>query len=240
MKLKKKYYTNGIKTIKLSEYDTVPEGYHLGRTCNSNPWNKGLTKDTDERVKLNIEACHKTRREKNNYISWNTGLTKETSNSLRVVSEKVSISRRNNPMTDEQKSRMVSNIVKTKRERGSFNKSIPEENYYKYLLTIYSSDDIIRQYKDARYPFACDFYIKSKDLFIECNFSWCHEDHPFNGNDINDLNLLNEKIKRSEKSDYHKYAIKVWTESDPLKLKTFRDNGLNFMIVYPNNLIITE
>jgi len=54
------------------------------------PWNKGLTKETDERVKRNGENTGKTLRKrgsckgKNNSmygkhpISWNTGLTKET------------------------------------------------------------------------------------------------------------------------------------------------------------------
>ena len=57
----------------------------------------------------------------------------------------------------------------TKKEHGTFNTSKPEENYYEYLKTIYDETDVIRQYKDKRYPFCCDFYIKSKDLFIELN-----------------------------------------------------------------------
>lgn len=240
MKIKKKFYTNGIKTIKLSENDLIPEGFYPGRTFNAKAWNKGLTKDSDERVRANTEACHKTRHERNNYISWNTGLTKETNSSLKSASEKISIKRRNNPMTSEQKLKMVEHINETKRIRGSFNKSIPEEKYYQYLLTKYDASDIERQYKDFRYPFACDFYIKSEDLFIECNYSWCHEDHPFDENNEDDIRKLNEKLERSKNSDYHKYAIHVWTKSDPLKLKTFRKNKLNFMIIYPNNLIIRE
>lgn len=240
MKLKKRFYTNGIKTIKLSECDSIPDGYYPGRTFNAKAWNKGLTAETDDRVKSNTEACHRTRRERNNYVSWNTGLTKETSESLKSASEKISAKRKNNPMTDEQKMKMVSNILETKRKNNSFNKSVPEDEYYNYLLTKYSNDDVIRQYKDKRYPFACDFYIKSEDLFIECNFSWCHGGHPFDSSNINDINLLNEKIEKGKSSDYHKYAIKVWTESDPLKLRTLRDNKLNFMIIYPNGLIITK
>jgi len=50
-----------------------------------------------------------------------------------------------------------------------------EDNYYDELIAIYGANDIIRGYRDIRYSnngykFQCDFYIKSEDLFIECNF----------------------------------------------------------------------
>ena len=32
--------------------------------------------------------------------------------------------------------------------------------------------------KYDRYPFACDFYISSLDLFIECNYHWTHGGKP--------------------------------------------------------------
>ena len=41
--------------------------------------------------------------------------------------------------------------------------------------------DVITQYKDDRYPFACDFYIPSLDLFIECNYHWTHGGKPYEG-----------------------------------------------------------
>lgn len=59
----------------------------------------------------------------------------------------------------------------TKKQNNSFNKSKPEEYFYNYLLHKYSKEDIVRQYRDERYPFACDFYIKSQDLFIELNLT---------------------------------------------------------------------
>ena len=56
------------------------------------------------------------------------------------------------------------------KKNNSYGKSREEDNYYKQLLSIYSSEDIVRQYYDKeRYPFHCDFYIKSEDLFIEFN-----------------------------------------------------------------------
>lgn len=235
----KKFYTDGVKTIKLTPGDLIPEGYYLGRTFNKNPWNKGLTKN-DPRVRLNCEKCHQTRREKNNYHSWNKGLTKNTHTSLAKVSEAVSKARKEHPYTEDQLDQMCKNIYKTKKKNNTFHTSKPEEEYYQYLLSIYPETDIIRHYRDDRYPFNCDFYIKSEDLFIELNYTWCHDNHPYDPNNPADAAKLAKKLKKAETSNYHRWAIKVWTESDVLKLKTLRENKLNFQIIYPKGLVIRQ
>ena len=77
----KKFYTDGVKTIKrdVDAGDIIPEGFTLGRTFNVNTWNKGLTAETDERVRANGEATRATRIANESYVPWNKGLTKETS-----------------------------------------------------------------------------------------------------------------------------------------------------------------
>ena len=56
------------------------------------------------------------------------------------------------------------------RLHNTFNKSKSEDKMYQKLCEQYGASDVIRQYYDkTRYPFHCDFYIKSKDLFIELN-----------------------------------------------------------------------
>lgn len=127
---------------------------------------------------------------------------------------------------------IIDKINNTKRKNGTFNTSKPEDLYYEYLLSIHAEDDIIRQYKSNLYPFACDFYIKSEDLYIECNYSWTHGPHPYNKDDKEDQKLLEKWMERSEYSDYYKTAIKVWTESDPLKQKIAKDNNLNYLVLY--------
>lgn len=49
----------------------------------------------------------------------------------------------------------------------SFSHSKPEKVILGFLKNEYP--DTIYQYKEKRYPFKCDFYIPSKDLFIEYN-----------------------------------------------------------------------
>lgn len=45
---------------------------------------------------------------------------------------------------------------------------------YERLAVTFGPDDVVRQYRDPRYPFFCDFYVRSLDLFVECNFHWTH------------------------------------------------------------------
>ena len=89
MKKKFRFYTNGERTIKVYEGEDIPEGFRAGRTFNSKPWNKGLTKD-DPRVARNASSMRETRIRNNSFQPWNKGLTKETSEILQEVSEKVS------------------------------------------------------------------------------------------------------------------------------------------------------
>lgn len=73
---------------------------------------------------------------------------------------------------------MVKRCAATKRKHGTFNTSEPEQLTYELLIKTFGENDVIRQYNnDSRYPFSVDFYIKSLDLFIECNYSWTHKGH---------------------------------------------------------------
>ena len=90
------------------------------------------------------------------------------------------------------KEEILEKAYNTKSKNKSWNTSTPEDKYYGYLCSKYGAADIVRQYKDDRYPFACDFYIKSEDLFIELNFSWTHDGHRFDINSQEDLKKLED------------------------------------------------
>ena len=89
-------------------------------------------------------------------------------------------------------------IIESKRKNSSFNISNPEKECYKLLCFVFGEENVKKQYnKDQRYPFLCDFYIKSKDLFVEYNGHWTHGKHPFDMNNMSD----NDKLKKwKEKS----------------------------------------
>lgn len=82
------------------------------------------------------------------------------------------------------------------------------------------------QYKEERYPYSCDFYIPSEDLFIEYQGSWTHGCKPFEGTS-EDLEKLN--LWKTKDSDYYKRAIEVWTKRDCEKRETARKNKLNWL-----------
>ena len=98
---------------------------------------------------------------------------------------------------------------------------------------MFGSDNVVYNYFDKeRYPFKCDFYIPSEDLFIELHAGWEHQGHPFDNNNEEDLLLLEELKNKQTISNYYKNVIYQWTDLDIRKLNTFKDNNLNYIIGY--------
>lgn len=127
----------------------------------------------------------------------------------------------------------------TKKKNKSFNRRSKQEiRCYELLKTKFP--DAEHSYRDEkRYPFNCDMYIPSKDLFIECHFGFAHGGEPFNSNnqkhleEVERCNVKKEELRfDGKKKNSYAEKIKVWTISDPLKLKTFINNKLNFKIFY--------
>ena len=116
-------------------------------------------------------------------------------------------------------------INATKRKNNSFSTSKPEEESYLLLKEKYN--DVKRQYKSEEYPYLCDFYIPSLDLYIECNYHWTHGNHAYDPTNIED-NLLLEKWKQKPNSFYDS-AIKVWSISDVIKRNLAKENKLNWI-----------
>ena len=123
-------------------------------------------------------------------------------------------------------------IIDTKRKNNSFNKSSIEEQFAVWLNE--NNINYIRQYKSEQYPFCCDFYFPDKDLYFEINGFWTHGLHPFDANNESDIKKL--EIWKQMNTDFYNNAIKTWTVSDPLKVKTAKDNGLNFKVIYSDRL----
>ncbi len=124
----------------------------------------------------------------------------------------------------------IKNINATKLRNNSFNTSKVEDDAF--FLLKQKNINVIRNYKEQRYPFNCDFYVPEKDLFIECNFHWTHGKEPFDKN--NQLHL--DKIKKWEnltyKCPFYKVAIKTWTERDVKKRNLAKNNNLNYLELF--------
>lgn len=115
----------------------------------------------------------------------------------------------------------------TTKKNGWYKTSL-EDRYFPLLKEKFP--DIIQHYVSDRYPFECDFYIPSKDLYIELNVFWMHGGHLFDENNSKDAERLN-KLK-SINSAQSKYAIEVWTKKDLIKYKIAVKNKLNYLILW--------
>ena len=135
----------------------------------------------------------------------NYGLTKEHQNKLK---SKEVVKKREN----------------TKRKNHTFNTSKGENESYKLLKEKYI--DIKYQYKSKVYPFYCDFYIPSLNLYIECNYHWTHGGKPFEN--IEEDNLIIKKWKEKN-TKFYDNAINCWTIRDVKKRNTAKENNLNYI-----------
>jgi len=122
---------------------------------------------------------------------------------------------------------------KTLKNNNSYNKSSEEDQSYKLLKEKYP--DIIRQYRSELYPFNCDFYIPSLNLYIECNYHWTHGGKLYEGT-IEDNKLLQHW--KDQNTKYYNNAIYTWTNLDIRKFNIMKENNLNYIIFYKLNELI--
>ena len=125
-------------------------------------------------------------------------------------------------------------IQKTLKLHNTLNTSKPEQKSYIILQEIYP--DVIHHYKDKeRYPFNCDFYIPSLDLFIECQYGMFHNKRPYKGTEeqIKEVELLKEKsecikINKGVFKTRYDAVIYTWTILDVKKRNIAKQNNINF------------
>ena len=123
------------------------------------------------------------------------------------------------------------NIIQKKHH--TFNSSKIEQQFKEYLEQNYLND-FEYQYRSELYPFNCDFYVKSLDLYIEIQGSWTHGKHPYDENNQEDIDKLN--LWKSKNTKYYNVAIKVWTELDVRKRNIAKENKLNYLEIFSNNI----
>ncbi len=225
-----KWITNGMvqKCIKASE--PLPDGFRYGKLPDSEEHKQNLSKALKGRVFTedwcnNISKGHKTTKYKQKVeqtclLKYGVKNPFNQPNVIEKVHSKEMIQRQND----------------TKRKNNTFCSSKAEDKFYEYLLTIFEETDIVRQYSDERYPFNCDFYIKSLDLFIECNFHWTHNNHYFDETNEQDIEKLN--MWKSKNSKYYKIAINVWTSLDIRKKEYSKQ--LNYIVLWNQSSMIED
>ena len=125
-------------------------------------------------------------------------------------------------------------VDKAKTHNGSYGRSSTEDILYSKLVDLFGIEYVIRQYKDSRYPFCCDFYITSLDLFIELNAFWSHGGHWYDSSSSLDLQKLRGWMAKDKV--FYKCAANVWSKADVKKRQVAAKNHIRYVVFWDNNL----
>lgn len=135
-----------------------------------------------------------------------------------------------NPMRS---SEVVRKVADSKAANNTFHTSKPEESLYSMLVKRFGRDDVVRQYTSPEYPYACDFYVKSRDMYVELNASWTHGGKWYEGSP-DDMSKLGDWKGRGTK--YYENAVSVWTGLDVRKRRDAEKVDLNYVVFWDNDL----
>lgn len=109
----------------------------------------------------------------------------------------------------------------------------PVEALYARLVDTFGEDDVVRGYRDEeRYPYACDFYIRSRDLFIELNASPAHGGCWYETTDVRCQRQLATWLMDAAKAGY----VDTWTRRDVAKRACAREHELNYVTFWNSRL----
>ena len=134
-------------------------------------------------------------------------------------------------------------VMDTKRKNGTFTTSSSEDALYELLVEYADQNDmtVVRQYCDEeRYPFAVDFYIPERDLFIELNGSWLHGGHWYDSDCEVDQQTVQIWCTKGDQSEYYGKALKTWTERDVCKREAARMSGLNYVTLWDGSAALAD
>lgn len=175
-----------------------------------------------EAVKLNRSQWTDEMELKRSQTYHNTWMNK-SKEEIAQINQK----RKNNPNINSEESIRKAN--QTRIANGTTKQSKSEDEFYHKLLVLgFSKDDIIHHYMDDKYPFNCDFYIKSKDLYIEYQGHYSHGFEPFDENNDEHLQYL-VKMQDSGKD------MSTWFKRDVYKLEIAKRNKIKLLLVYPRH-----
>lgn len=124
----------------------------------------------------------------------------------------------------------------TKKLKGSFHVSKPERIVYDLLLKKFGESNVFREYRSNQYPFSCDFWVKSFDLYIELNIYVTHGGHWFDPENVEDLKRLEYIKSKIRPGNLYQKMVYVWTESDVKKRKIAIQNKLNYCVFWDYDL----
>lgn len=140
-------------------------------------------------------------------------------------------------------------VAKVKNQRKDFieayvgKKNIRSESKYEFIIfkrltDRFGVDDVYYHYgihpSDKRYPYSCDFYIKSLDLFIEYNGHYSHGPHWFDVNSHDDQLRVKHLLDSGKLQN--KKAVKIWCEFDVNKRNKAKAEKLKYLVFWDSSV----
>lgn len=113
----------------------------------------------------------------------------------------------------------------------------PLEAVYEALAGKYGADGVVRNFSCSRYRLACDFYIPSRDLFVEYNGDWVHGGHWYDPGDPEDREKLYGWETEGVSDPVRAKAAAVWASSDCIQRMDAGRNGLNYVVLWSPDLL---
>lgn len=119
-------------------------------------------------------------------------------------------------------------------DETGYNSSKDEQYIFDKLKEKYP--DVIISYTDDRFVnpetkrhFQSDYYIPSKDWFMNYNKTWTHFSEPYNPNNPEHQADLKWLESKAEPGNYYERTIKQWTITDPIKRGVAKVNGFRLI-----------
>lgn len=172
------------------------------------------------------EKARQTNIERYGFPSWTMG-----DEARREISKRMS------------SARVQRQSLATKKRNATLATFFSEDALYE-LLVEYADQHgmtVVRQHRDEkRYPFAVDFYIPERDLFIELNGSWSHGGHWYESDREMDQKTVQTWYKKGEKSQYYLNALGTWTERDVRKRAAARTAQLNYVTLWDGSEALAD
>lgn len=126
-------------------------------------------------------------------------------------------------------------IFEARRINGTFSSSRSEDALYVLLDELF--DDVQRNViVDSRYPWHVDFYVPSRDLFIELNGDPAHNDHWFDANSEKDQKQVALWMSKSVTRPRYSKMLEIWTKRDVMKRNTAKKYDLNYLVFWDTTL----
>lgn len=128
---------------------------------------------------------------------------------------------------------MRGHLRQARLENDTYMRSEAEEHIADWLRSQYGDDDVFVQYEDERYPYPCDVYVKSRDLFIEVNGYGQHGCHWYDASSEHDRQRVSDWIAASQGDhDWYEKAVTCWTVDDVKKRAAARQSNLNYVVFW--------